>query len=585
MSFQVSPGVITQEVDLSSVIPAVSTSTGAFAGTFPWGPVNEIVTVGSEKELENRYGTPTSTYARDFLTAASFLKYGNTLRVSRVLYSDAINATDAPDSPLTELKVDNLDDFESTGSFGSATFAAKYRGSYGNSIDVYVIKGATAFSAAQTAGDDSPADAVLETVAKSIAYSPVSTENAGSLQDEIHIAVVDRGGKFSNGEKNTILEIFDGLSLASDAKSSDGTSLYYRDVLKEGSSYIWGVDLSDTFSGADLTFADAELASPVGFGVVNTAAKFTLSNGSDGGTASPLTDNWSDAVNMFADAETVDVSLVFCGDTGETDLNPGESAIATLVEDRKDCVGFISAPISVKDVATASSKKTKVTTKFNAATRSSYLFFDSSPLYVYNKYQDNYVYIPQCGHNAGLCASTDNIADPWFSPAGFNRGRLRGVTKLAYNPSKSDRDDLYKIGVNFAVSFPGEGIVLYGDKTAQSKPSAFDRINVRRLFIVLEKAIARAAKYQLFELNDEFTRAMFRNMTEPFLRDVKGRRGMYDFRVICDETNNTAQVIDSNQFVGEIYIKPAKSINYIKLRFIATRTGVDFTEIAGASNA
>jgi len=214
-------------------------------------------------------------------------------------------------------------------------------------------------------------------------------------------------------------------------------------------------------------------------------------------------------------------------------------------------------------------------------TSTSYAVLDSGAVYTYNKYADKYLYIPACGHVAGLCANTDDVAEPWFSPAGYNRGQLLGITKLAYNPKQADRDELYKSRINPIASFPGQGTVLFGDKTAQSKPSAFDRINVRRLFIVLEKAIATAAKYQLFELNDEFTRSMFRNMTEPFLRDIKGRRGVTDFLVVCDETNNTGQVIDSNRFVADIYIKPARSINFITLNFIATRTGVEFSEIVG----
>ena len=209
---------------------------------------------------------------------------------------------------------------------------------------------------------------------------------------------------------------------------------------------------------------------------------------------------------------------------------------------------------------------------------------DSSAVYIYDKYNDVFRYIPANGHIAGLCANTDNVADAWFSPAGFNRGSLRNVVKLAYNPKKADRDELYKRNVNPISAFPGQGIVLFGDKTAQSKPSAFDRINVRRLFITLEKAISTAAKFQLFELNDEFTRATFRNAVEPFLRDVQGRRGITDFLVVCDETNNTGQVIDTNRFVADIFIKPARSINFITLNFIATRTGVDFAEVAGLSN-
>ena len=252
---------------------------------------------------------------------------------------------------------------------------------------------------------------------------------------------------------------------------------------------------------------------------------------------------------------------------------------------RKDALAFISPPL-VDTVGNTGVGQpiAKIKTALAGLPRGvegSYGVFDSTALYVYNKYADNYVYIPAAGHMAGLCAKTDGIAEPWFSPAGFNRGSLLGVTKLAFNPKKADRDELYKAGINPIVSFPGEGILLFGDKTGQAKPSAFDRINVRRLFIVLEKAIATAAKFQLFELNDRFTQAMFRNMTEPFLRDIKARRGITDFLVVCDDTNNTGEVVDTNRFVADIYIKPARSINFITLNFIATRTGVDFSEIVG----
>jgi phage tail sheath protein FI len=298
------------------------------------------------------------------------------------------------------------------------------------------------------------------------------------------------------------------------------------------------------------------------------------------------TGDYIDAAAVFEDAETIDVNLLFTAGiaaNGTTGYSPGESKLLEIANTRKDCVVFISAPLGVSTATSDSSRLSAVNAKFKtgSVTRSSYAVWDSTPVYVYNKYADKYVWIPACGHMAGLCANTDNVAEPWFSPAGYNRGNLLGVTKLAFNPKQADRDELYKLGVNPIVAFPGQGILLFGDKTAQAKPSAFDRINVRRLFITLEKAISTAAKYQLFELNDEFTRAMFRNMVEPFLRDVKGRRGVTDFLVICDETNNTGEVIDSNRFVADIYIKPARSINFITLNFIATRTGVEFSEIVG----
>jgi phage tail sheath protein FI len=314
------------------------------------------------------------------------------------------------------------------------------------------------------------------------------------------------------------------------------------------------------------------------------AKSFTLSGGADGALASIT---GATAIALLADAETVDVNLLFCSEAPDQVGVTEQSLIQTAVT-RKDCVAFISAPLTVKDQTSEANKLAKCTNgasgKFDMITRSSYVVFDSGPLYVYNKYQDNYAWIPASGHIAGLCASTDTVAEPWFSPAGYQRGQLLGTTKLGFNPNQASRDTLYKAGINPIVTFPGQGTILFGDKTGQAKPSAFDRINVRRLFIVLEKAIATAAKYQLFELNDSFTQAMFRNMVEPYLRDIKGRRGITDFLVVCDSTNNTGAVVDSNQFVADIYIKPARSINFITLNFIATRTGVSFSEIVGTKN-
>jgi phage tail sheath protein FI len=258
--------------------------------------------------------------------------------------------------------------------------------------------------------------------------------------------------------------------------------------------------------------------------------------------------------------------------------------VQNVAEVRKDCVAFVS-PQSVSTGEVLSGNTSAVATSIiayrNAITSSSYAVIDSGYKYQYDRYNDEYRWVPLNGDVAGLCARTDYTDDPWFSPAGLNRGQIKNVVKLAFNPRKTDRDNLYNAGVNPVASFPGQGVVLFGDKTALAKPSAFDRINVRRLFITLEKSISTAAKFQLFEFNDGFTRAQFKNIVEPFLRDVKGRRGITDFLVVCDETNNTSEVIDSNRFVADIYIKPARSINFIQLNFIATRTGASFNEIAG----
>jgi len=256
--------------------------------------------------------------------------------------------------------------------------------------------------------------------------------------------------------------------------------------------------------------------------------------------------------------------------------------IIDLCEARKDCVGFISPRRSdVVSVTSAITQTTNVKGFFDQLSSSSYAVFDSGYKYMYDKYADVYRYVPLNGDIAGLCANTDNVADAWFSPAGYNRGQIRGAVKLAYNPNKSQRDIIYPARINPVISQPGQGTFLFGDKTALTRPSAFDRINVRRLFLVLEKAIATAAKFQLFEFNDAFTRAQFKNLVEPFLRDVQGRRGITDFSVVCDESNNTGEVIDRNEFIGDIFIKPARSINFITLNFIAVRTGVEFSEVGG----
>ena len=294
-----------------------------------------------------------------------------------------------------------------------------------------------------------------------------------------------------------------------------------------------------------------------------------------------------DGINRFKDAETVDLSLFICGaESSDNSSGPNATDAINAVEmctNRKDAVAFVSPHIDdCVNVTSEITQTANVKAFMDLVPSSSYAFLDSGWKYTYDKYNDTYRWVPLNGDMAGLCARTDLIADSWFSPGGFNRGGVRGVVKLAYNPQKANRDILYKARINPVCTFPGQGTVLFGDKTAQTKPSAFDRINVRRLFITLEKAIATAAKFQLFELNDEFTRAMFRNMVEPFMRDVQGRRGMTDFLVVCDETNNTGEVIDRNEFVADIFVKPARSINFISLNFIATRTGVSFSEVAGA---
>ena len=563
MAFQVSPGVEVKEIDATSVIPAVSTNIGGFAGSFNWGPVDEIVTVGSESELAGHFGTPDDSTAKYFLTAAAFLKYGNALKVVRVL-SGHDNASGDGSGQLIKNK-DDYDNNYANGSLSKGDWVAKYPGVLGNSLKVSVIsQGISSFSGWTYSGSFDSAPGTSD-------YA-VSIGKA-SANDELHVAVIDEDGLFT-GTAGTVLETFAYVSQGSDAKKSDGTTNYYKDVINNNSKYIWWTDHNTNLGEAGTLISSV----PGNSFTINTAAmEASLDGGSDDNA--PTAGEILLGYDLFEDAETVDVNLLFaCPDANGTETIAED--LISIAAARKDCMAFVSPPI--EDTVGSSAPATDVMAFANGLTSSSYASCDSSALYVYDKYNDVYRWIGAAGHVAGLCANTDTVADAWFSPAGVNRGQLFGVTKLAYNPKKADRDTLYKGRVNPLVSFPGQGMMLFGDKTLLSKPSAFDRINVRRLFIALEKAISTAAKAQLFEFNDEFTRANFRNMVEPFLRDVKGRRGVTDFSVICDTTNNTGAVIDGNRFVADIYIKPARSINFITLNFIATRTGVDFSEIAGS---
>jgi phage tail sheath protein FI len=391
------------------------------------------------------------------------------------------------------------------------------------------------------------------------------------ILDELHIAVVDKLGYIS-GTPGTVLETFSFLSQLSDAKDGSGTSTYYKNVINNQSKYIWWGDHHATLASAGESVT-AQTAATAMAGAVDAA---DLSGGIDGNE--PTAGNIATGFDLLSDSETIDVNLLFAYPDANG-VNTIAADLISIAESRKDCMAFISPPL--EDSVNATAPTTSVVAYADTLNSTSYASLDSGAVYVYDKYNDVYRWIGSAGLCAGLCANADNVADAWFSPAGVNRGQLLGVTKLAYNPTKAQRDELYKSRVNPLVSFPGQGTMLFGDKTLLSRPSAFDRINVRRLFIVLEKAISVAAKAQLFEFNDEFTRAQFRNLLEPFLRDVKGRRGVTDFLVVCDETNNTGQVIDSNNFVADIFIKPSRSINFITLNFIATRTGVDFSEVAG----
>ena len=403
-----------------------------------------------------------------------------------------------------------------------------------------------------------------------------------SANDELHVVVVDDGGGFT-GTPGTVLEVYKGLSRATDAKNNDGSTNYYKDVINDASQYIWWAnDRASAASNTSINIASANTSAP---------ANMKMRFGSDGQNEEIASLSiLGAAYDLFASPEDIDISLVMQGKPigGSTVVN-GETIskyqlanyiIDNICEVRKDCIALVSPDIS-KVLNNVGREAVSLKNWRGAVRNTSYAVLDSGYKYQYDRYNDIYRWIPLNGDIAGLCVRTDNTNDAWWSPAGFNRGNIKNVVKLSWNPRKAERDVLYSNGVNPVVTFPGQGTVLFGDKTLQAKPSAFDRINVRRLFIVLEKAISTSAKFSLFEFNDAFTRAQFKNLVTPYLRTIQGRRGITDFLVVCDETNNTPQIIDTNQFVGDIYIKPARSINFIQLNFVAVGTGVQFSEVVG----
>ncbi len=672
MAFQVSPGVSVTEKDLTNVIPAVSTTSGGIVITAEKGPIGEVTTISSEKELVDTFGKPNASNFEQWFTAANFLGYGNNLKVVRPV-TGMVNACVSGTPIIIKNTTDYVDNYGHapatttlTGTFGAAVgpWAAREPGTLGNNLQVSVCTNSTAFGPHSMSGnlvadasaaigdttitvDDgslmqvgdilefgdasnvpstdgapsghyykitgiathvltiarfNPSTGKTETgglrhavvdnakVLRHWEYyfnfdnAPTTTDDvlaaSGSL-DEMHIAVIDEDGGIT-GTAGHILETFPGVSQARDAKTSSGASNYYADVIYNQSEYVYVMDHETTLANAGedktgQTFDQQGAAT-------HTVFKNSLTGGTDDYTITNA--EFATGYEFFADAESVDISLLLCGPSTTTSDATGDTkatAVMDIATARKDCVAFISpANADVVGVTNTVTQTQNVVGFADGLPSTSYAVIDSGYKYQFDKYNDVYRWVPLNGDTAGLCARTDSIADPWFSPGGFNRGQIRGAVKLAYNPSQLQRDELYKSRVNPVVTFPGQGTVLFGDKTAQSKPSAFDRINVRRLFIVLEKTVSTAAKFQLFEFNDEYTRANFRNLVEPFLRDVQGRRGITDFAVVCDGSNNTADVIDRNEFRADIFVKPNRSINFIQLNFVATRSGVAFSEVAGA---
>jgi len=778
MTFQISPGINISEIDLTTIVPAVSTTDGAFAGVFRWGPVEKRTLIDSELKLLARYAKPTSYNGETWFTASNFLSYGNRLYVSRaadvtgntisrtwtgnstnliaeagntsirlsnstvsnttgivagmkvsfsssgyipvganvvtvnstcvvlsdaptanvpvdtVIFRDDITFTAAAllsaDYDMTDVTdwdnqvVKNDDNYYAMEAAGhtfdvAVGFVARYPGAIGNSLRVAVCDTADQFKSNNALAPNAQFDTTATNIAGAVGsntltftFTPldsanvtqVATVNAyaatvrtsltvGDLievgnnriglqflradtisvlgetanvfsftvdcddevklsgntsmaylsrywefhnsaeiapgqsdyvfnfgntaaNDELHVVVVDEDGQFT-GSPGTVLEVYRNLSRATDAKTADGSTQYYKNVINTKSVYIWWAgDRATATSNTAAAIASASSTTPLSMNMVG---------GADGPDEQYVPfGTLALAYDLFKSGEDIDVSLVLQGKArGESVSNYtqlGNYLIDNIAETRKDCVVFIS-PDYADVVSNIYDEADDIIDFRNDLRSTSYGVLDSGYKYQYDKYNDVYRWIPLNGDIAGLCARTDQTNDPWWSPAGLNRGMIKNSVRLAYNPAKADRDSLYKVGCNPVVSTPGLGVYLFGDKTLLEKPSAFDRINVRRLFIVLEKAIAVAAKYTLFEFNDDFTRAQFRNLINPYLRDVKGRRGLTDFLVVCDATNNTPEVIDSNRFIGDIYLKPARSINFIQLNFVAVRTGVSFNEIVG----
>jgi phage tail sheath protein FI len=631
MAFQLSPGVNVSEIDLTTVIPSIATSIGGIAGNFNWGPVGEVITISDEVRLVDRFGKPDSTNYEYWFSAANFLAYTNNLKVVRAANtSSTYNATANGVGALIKNESDYVANWESSANTSLGPFGARYAGDGGNSLRISICPSTQAFSANLTVTDSLRANAVgatdttinvngnanaaanlvagdLISVNGGSSYVRVASVNATAIitatapgavvvgtailrkwqyadqfgvapgtsdytsdnngsGDELHVIVIDEDGIFS-GVANTVLEKYSFVSKASDAITNEGESNYYKNVINNRSQYVWWLNHQPGASN----WGTSSVAKT--FTNINSPFSASMSAGANGTIGNTEVDT---AYDFFAAQDSVELSLLISG--------PGNATIAagliSLVESRKDCMVFLS-PTKSSVVNNAGNETTSILSFRSGLSSSSYAVLDSGYKYQYDKYNDVYRWVPLNGDIAGVCARTDLERDPWFSPGGLNRGVIKNLIKLAWNPTKTDRDNLYVQGINPVVTFQGEGTILFGDKTLLSRPSVFDRINVRRLFIVLEKTIARAARSTMFEFNDQFTRAQFVNLVEPYLRDVQGRRGITDYRVVCDTTNNTGEIIDRNEFVGDIYIKPARSVNFIQLNFVAVRTGVSFDEIVG----
>ena len=623
MPFSVSPAVRVVEKDLSAIIPSTSNTTAAFVGRFDWGPIDTVVQISSEKELHAVFGPPSpDERGVDWFCASNFLKYGDKLKVVRVDESRIAG------NPGTSAYSGATSAYVLSGAT-SARLSSTSPGTKGNALRLLTWNnGQTEPLTPQGESIFTYAPTTTQAVYESNLGGVLQTGIPGSTLDECHIAVIDTLGYF--GASGDVLEKWQGLSRWKGVIDAVGQSLYYKDVINNNSSYIhieastnrsiWHAGTTGDPSWTSETSGPITEHGVTGVGGTAGPFKIFLGRGTEI-MGNPQTPSWrftsgsgsgvtwpyegtatstatsADNPNVysvieawnkhFRDPEFVDVDLLIAGAGNELISRH----LVDIAEHRKDCVAFLSPPSSpagdeYNDVSYDSSLggysgPTSVVNYRNntLSVSSSYAVMDSGWKYTYDTYNDRNRWVPLNPDIAGLVVRTENTTDPWFSPAGFNRGKIQGVVKLSLNPTKAERDELYSAGINPVTTFPGDGTVLFGDKTMQRRATALDRINVRRLMIHLEKAIATAAKYNLFEFNDAFTRRSFVSTVNPYLRRVQSQRGITDFRVVCDESNNTGQVIDNNEFIADIFIKPAKSINYIQLNFTVLRSDAIFNEI------
>ena len=636
MASQVSPGVVIRERDLSTgVLTGVSGLRAGFASSFRSGPVGKITNIGSERELLDTFGAPAEANAADWLVAGEFLRYGGQLAVVRAA-TGVLNATLDGSAVLVGSKSDY-----DAGAGSSEKFIARTAGADGNNLYVVVVDKGPDFTIVKTGhglsvggtytDDAAVGHEVVEVVdantvriiqgtsAPTPAAGDTSTAFSNSMwnattigstgltykeigprpgtsafaseryvsYDEMHVAVVDTS-------TNTVVERMTYLSKISDAKSPEGASIYWKDYVNEFSGYVYASALTSaefttlgSDPGAAVASYGATAGAPISIARILKTAGGALSGGTD--DYAYTTGEISAAYTLFQDTEETSLDFVLMGGSmgSEADTLVKAGAVAAVANTRKDCIAFIS-PFNGNQVATSGGSALTPALQlentidyFSSIGSSSYVVKDSGIKYTYDRFNDKYRYIGTNGDIAGLCVSTSTIGDDWISPAGTSRGGLQNVVKLAFNPNKAQRDDLYTSAINPVVSFPGAGPILFGDKTALASPSAFDRINVRRLFLNIEKRARVLAEGVLFEQNDTITRSSFNAALSGYLSEVQARRGVTDYLVVCDDTNNTAEVIDRNEFVAEIFVKPTRSINYVTVTVTATKTGVSFSEVVG----